>query len=113
MRLLVRGALPHGQTFTKDYVRAEVLSMMREENVRFHRKHSGGSFFLHIVNSPCHNDKKITDEIEHRRFARAPHPHYSPDLSPCGSWLFRLIKHNLSDREIQGVQKLIGTLTKA
>jgi transposase len=34
-------------------------------------------------NSRCHNGKKITAEIKHRRFVRAPHPPYSPDLNPC------------------------------
>jgi hypothetical protein len=62
-------------------------------------------------NSRCHNGKKIAAEIEHRRFARAPHPHYSPDLSPCDFWLFGPIKHSLNDREIQEVQALISALT--
>jgi transposase len=62
-------------------------------------------------NSRCHNGKKITAEIQHRRFARAPHPPYSPDLSQCDFWLFGMMKHRLKDRDIQGVQALIGTLT--
>jgi histone-lysine N-methyltransferase SETMAR len=62
-------------------------------------------------NSRCHNGKKTTAEIEHRRFARAPHPPYSQDLSPCNLWLFGLMKHSLKDREIQAVQALISALT--
>jgi hypothetical protein len=57
-----------------------------------------------------HNGKKITAEIEHRRFARAPHRLYSPGLSPCDFWLFGLVKHSLKDREIQGLQALISAL---
>jgi hypothetical protein len=61
-------------------------------------------------NSRCHNGKKITTEIQHRRFARAPHPRYSPDLSQCNFWLFGMMKHCLKDREIHGVQALISVL---
>jgi hypothetical protein len=84
---------------------------IREENVRFRRKHSGGNYLLHMDNSRCHNGKKITTEIEHRRFARAPYPYYSPHLSLCDFWLFDLMKHNLKDREIQEIQALISALT--
>jgi hypothetical protein len=62
-------------------------------------------------NSRCHNGKKITAEIQHQRFARAPHPLYSPDLSPCDFWIFGLMKHSLKDREIRAVQGLISALT--
>jgi hypothetical protein len=72
--LLVLDALPHGQTFTQDYFITKVLPILREENERFRRKHSGGNFVFHMNNSLCHNGKNITTEIEQRRFARAPHP---------------------------------------
>jgi hypothetical protein len=43
-RLLVRDTLPHGQMLTRNYFIAEVLPMLREENVQFRRKHSGDTF---------------------------------------------------------------------
>jgi hypothetical protein len=104
-RLPALGALPYDQTFSQDYFITEVLPMLHEENVRFRRKYSGGNCFLHINNLPCHNLKKITAEIEHRRLARAPHPLYSPDDSPCDFWLFGLMNHSLKDREIQGFKR--------
>jgi hypothetical protein len=110
-RLLVLNALRHIQTFTQDYFITEVLPILREENVRFRRKHSDGNFLLHMANSRCHNGKKKTAEIEYRRFARAPHPPHSPDLSPCDFWLFGLMKHSLKDREMQRVQALTSALT--
>jgi hypothetical protein len=85
--------------------------MLRKENMRFRRKHSGGKFFFYMANSRCHNGKQITAEIEHWRCARALHPAYSPDLSPCDFWLFDLMMHSLKYREIQGVQALINALT--
>jgi histone-lysine N-methyltransferase SETMAR len=105
MRLLVVDTLPYGQTFTQDYFITEVFPMLREQNMRFRHKHSRGSFFLHMDNSLCDNSKKITAEIEHQRFARAPHPLYSPNLNPCDFWLFGLIKYSLKDREIQGFKR--------
>jgi hypothetical protein len=110
-RLLVLSTLPYGQTFTQDYFITEMFPVLREKNVRFRHKHPGGNCFLHMDNSPCHNDKKITAEIEHRRLARALHPPYSPDHSLCDFWLFGLIKHSLKDREIQVVQTVISALT--
>jgi histone-lysine N-methyltransferase SETMAR len=63
-------------------------------------------------NSRCDNGKKIPAEIQHPRFARAPHPHYSPDLRPCDFWLFGQMKHSLKNCKIQGVQALISALTE-
>jgi histone-lysine N-methyltransferase SETMAR len=109
--ILVLDALPYGQTFTQDYFITEMHPMLREENMRFRRKHSGGHFFLHMDNSRCDNRKKITAKIKHRRLVRAPHPPYSPDHSPFDFWLFGLMKHSLKDRKIQGVQGLISERT--
>jgi hypothetical protein len=109
-RLLVLDALPPGQTFTQDYFMTKVPPILREENLRFLRNHSAGTFLLHMDNSRCHSDKKITIEIEHRRFARAPRSLYCPDLSPCQFWLFGAMKHSLKDREIQGFYALISGL---
>jgi hypothetical protein len=109
-RLLVLDALPHGQTFTQEYFMTELFPILQKENVRFRRKHSGDTFFLHLDTSQCHNGKKITAEIEHQRFARAPHPPYSPYHSPGDFWLFGLMKHSLQDRERRGLQTLISAL---
>jgi hypothetical protein len=68
-RPLILGALPYGHTLTQNYLRKEVVLMLREENVRFRRKHSGGDFSLHLDNSRCHNGKKITAEIKYQRLA--------------------------------------------
>jgi histone-lysine N-methyltransferase SETMAR len=110
-RLLVPNALTHSQTFTQEYFITELLPILHRENIRFRLKYSDGPFFLHLDNSRCQNGKKITVAIRHRRFARAPHPPYSPDLSPCNFWLFGMMKHCLKDREIHGVQALISALT--
>jgi hypothetical protein len=72
-RLSIPDPLRHGQRFTQDYFRTEVLFMLHEENVRFRRKHSDSHFRRHINNSRCHNGKKITVEIKDQKIARAPH----------------------------------------
>jgi transposase len=33
-------------------------------------------------NSMCHKGAKITEKLEKRHITRAPHPPYSPNLSP-------------------------------
>jgi hypothetical protein len=44
MQLLVLNVLPYSQMFTHDYFITEMPPMFCEENVRFHRKHSGSNF---------------------------------------------------------------------
>jgi histone-lysine N-methyltransferase SETMAR len=63
-------------------------------------------------NSRCHNGKVATAEFERRKLARAEHPAYSPDLSPCDFWLFGLLKEKLKDRELQGISSLHRSITE-
>jgi histone-lysine N-methyltransferase SETMAR len=47
-----------------------------------------------------------TTKLDRRRLGRAGHPPYSPDLSPCGFWVFGFLKEKLKDRQLRGVQSL-------
>jgi hypothetical protein len=40
---------------------------------------------------------KIIEKLEKGNIARAPHPSYSPDLSPCGFWLFGVLKQKMKE----------------
>jgi transposase len=51
-------------------------------------------------NSIYHNPRKISLELEHNKIERAPHPTYSPDISPCGFWLFGFLKEKLKEQEL-------------
>jgi hypothetical protein len=82
-RLLVLNFLPKGTKFNQDYFIDTVLPNRYSEKRGIARRKGLPNFSVHMDNSMCHNGAKITEKPEKRRMARAPHPPYSPDLSPC------------------------------
>jgi hypothetical protein len=63
-----------------------------------------GRTFVHIDNSICHNDRKVTDEFDNLKLDRIPHLPYSQDLSPCDFWSFGMLKQKIKDRMFQTVE---------
>jgi hypothetical protein len=61
-------------------------------------------------NSMCHNDRKVTDELEILRLDRVPHPPDSPDLSPCDFWLFGMLKQTIKDRVFQTIEEILDAI---
>jgi hypothetical protein len=47
---------------------------------------------LHIESAPCENSGQTSVEIENLGLSRISEPPYSPDISPCDSWLFGFLK---------------------
>jgi hypothetical protein len=76
-------ALPDDQTYTQEYFIENILPDFVNEKMRNRRRNRAGQFFVHMANSMCDNDRKITKEISDAKLERFPHPAYSPDLSPC------------------------------
>jgi hypothetical protein len=87
-RLLVLNFLPKGTKVNQDYFIDTVLPNLYSEKRQIARRKGLPSFSVHMDNSMCYNGAKITEELEKRHIARAPHPSYSPDLSSCDFWLF-------------------------
>jgi hypothetical protein len=44
---------------------------------------------------------------------KAPHPPYSPDLSPCNFWFFGMTKEKMKDREFFSAQESLSRLSDA
>jgi hypothetical protein len=63
-------------------------------------------------NSMCHNGHKISEKLAKGSIERAPHPLYSPDISPCDFWLFGILKHNMKDQEFQNQQTILSAVAK-
>jgi histone-lysine N-methyltransferase SETMAR len=57
-------------------------------------------------NSVCHNGRKVTDELANLKLNRVPHPPYSPDLSPCDFWLFKILKLKIKDGVFQRAEEI-------
>ncbi|CAF4342129.1 unnamed protein product, partial [Rotaria sordida] len=52
----------------------------------------------HYDNARPHVREDVSSYLESEHLTIIPHPPNSPDLSPCGFWLFDLIKRNLTDQ---------------
>jgi transposase len=66
-----------------------------------------------VDNSICHNGAKITEELEKRHIARAPHPPYSPYLSPCDFWLFGILEQKMKKRVFQSEEQILAAITES
>jgi hypothetical protein len=75
-RLLVLNFLPKGTKFNQDYFIDTVLPNLYSERRRIARRKGLPNFPVHMDNSMCHNGAKITEKLEKKRIARAPHPPY-------------------------------------
>jgi transposase len=64
-------------------------------------------------NSMCHNGTKITEKLEKRHIVRAPHPPYSPDLSPCDFWLFGILKQKMKERVFHSEEQILAAITES
>jgi hypothetical protein len=48
--------------------------------------------------------------LEHNKTERAPHPAYSPDISPCDFWLFGFLKEKLKEQELSTSDEIIEAI---
>jgi transposase len=110
-RLLVLNFLPKGTKFNQDHFIGTVLPNLSSEKRRIVRRKGLPSFSVHMDNSMCYNGAKITEKLEKRRIARAPHPPYSPDLSPCDFWLFGILKQKMKGRVFQSEEQILAAIT--
>jgi hypothetical protein len=111
-RLLVLEALPKGTKFNQDYFIQCIYPRLYREKTRISRKTDFPAFLVHMHNSMCHNGRKVSEKFAQRSIERAPHPPYSPDISPCDFWLFGILKHNMKDQEFQSQQAIFNTIAK-
>jgi histone-lysine N-methyltransferase SETMAR len=96
---IVLKALPKRTTSSQHYFISDIPPDLDGEKLRYRRKNPGNEFFLYMDNSKCHHAKKITGELQKKHITRAPHPPYSPDLSPCDFLFFGMVKQRIKDGE--------------
>jgi transposase len=104
---------PKGTKFNQDYFINMVLPNLYSEKRRIARRKGLPSFSVHMNNSMCYNGAKITEKLEKRHIARAPHPPYSPDLSPCDFWLFGILKQKMKERVFQSEEQNLAAVTES
>jgi hypothetical protein len=81
-RLRVLEAGPKGTKFNQDYFIDAIFPELHNNKTRISSE-GFPTFSVHIDNSMCHNRDKISEKLANRSIERAPHPPYSPDISPC------------------------------
>jgi histone-lysine N-methyltransferase SETMAR len=109
-RLLVLEALPKGTKFNQDYFIQCRFPRLYPEKRGISRKTRFPAFSVHMDNSMCHTGRKVSAKFVQRSIERVTHPPYSPDISPCDFWLFRILKHNMKDREFQSQQAILNAI---
>jgi transposase len=82
-RLLVLNSLSKGTKFNQYYFIDAGLTELYSEKARIARRKCVPAFSVHIDNLMYHNGAKITEKLGKKHITQAPHPSYSPGLSPC------------------------------
>jgi hypothetical protein len=101
-RLLVLETLPKDTKFNQDYCIQGQFPWLYSDKTRI----SG------MDNSMCHHGRKVSGKWAQKSIERAPHPPYSPDISPCDFWLYGILKHNMTDREFRNQQETLNAIAK-
>jgi hypothetical protein len=111
-RFLIPAALPKGTKFNQNYFIAAIFPGLYNEKRRISRKDGFPASSVHMDNSMCHHGNKISEKLAKQSLERAPHPSYSPDISPCDFWLFGKRKHKMKDREFQSQHPILNAIPK-
>ena len=115
-------ATPPGETITSAYFITNTLNeiaKLPQYQLPSLPHSSNARFFIHYDNAPCHSSKMTNEALAQTQFCRLPHPPYSPDLSPCGYFLFGTIKPIMKktcfltrEEAIQGFVDAVASLKK-
>ena len=87
--------MKNNENFNSEYFIHNVIKPLENKLYPQGKKPQETSYIIHIDNARPHNSHKATESIVKCGFKRAPHPPYSPDLSPSDFYLFGYIKNQL------------------
>ena len=92
---------------------------IKEFRKRFRRKRpalfKSGQWHFHQDNTSVHNSILVIDYLTKMGIKTLPHPPYSPDLAPCGFFLFPKptgCRYETIEEMKEAVTKVIDTLTQ-
>ena len=74
-----------------------------------------GQWHFHQDDAPVHNSILVTDYLTKIGIKTVPLPPYSPDVAPCGFWLFpklRGCRYETIEEMKEAVTKVMDTLTQ-
>jgi hypothetical protein len=64
------------------------------------------TFWVRMNNSMCHNVSNVASKFEKLHISGLSHSPYSPDISQCDFWSFRMLKRILKDRRFRSHQSI-------
>jgi hypothetical protein len=112
LHLIILKALRLGTRFNQEYFIIEILPGIVNEGRQIIHRIQRGTFYVHVDNSMCHNGHIVTEQLATKMLERVAHRAYSPDLSPCGFWLFRMLKQKITDRVFRTPEEILTTIRK-
>jgi hypothetical protein len=59
-----------------------------------------------------YNRARVALIMDRQHVLRAPHPPYSPEISPCDFWLFGAVKHTVKDIESNFTEQIVSMVAK-
>jgi hypothetical protein len=99
-KLLALDFFPREEKCNQNHCPAVMAPELSKEESNAKRRVDKKQLVVHIDNSICHNGRKIQEYFARKKMTRAPHPVYSPDLSPCDFWFFGHAKEQMKDQII-------------
>jgi hypothetical protein len=113
-KLTVLNILPKRSKFNQLYFVNYIFPDLEKQNVNSHRGIPQATFWVHMVNSMCHNGSEVTSKFEKHHVSRLPHPLCSPDMSPEDFWLFGIgmLKGVLKDHDFNSSDEIEEVTTK-
>lgn len=100
----------HNESFNSEYFIENVIKQLSNSLYPQGKKPQETSYVLHIDNARPHNSHKTTEFLVKCGFKRAPHPPYSPDISPSDFYLFGYLKNKLEGEEFEDPNELLSKI---
>jgi hypothetical protein len=77
---------------------------MKTETVLFGGKDLKSSLILHHDNVLAHDTLRVCEFMAKNSITKLVHTPYSPDLTPCGFWLFQKLKNALKGQRFADIR---------
>jgi histone-lysine N-methyltransferase SETMAR len=101
-------ALSKGQKFNANYY----IDRIAQSFLKSRSTGRGPGLIIHADNARPHIARKIFKFCRENRLEMAPHPPYSPDLTPADFFLFEHVKHVLDGAEFPSEETLLAAIQR-
>lgn len=104
--------LPENESFNSEYFIQNILIPISSEKTKIWSDSIRRKIWLHLDNSPIHNSKVSMEKTFELGFKRAPHPAFSPDISPTDFFLWGYVKDKLKGSRFNDADELFEAITE-